>query len=599
MKLINTKNNNKGAAMMIVVLFFMFISLTILIGIITPVVREFKIATDNFDSKKSYFIAESGAEDAIYRIKNNMELGTVDSERTLFIDGSYFSIPTEIVDLGNNRKKVITTGDIDTNKRKVSLEVTSSTGISFNYGVLIGQGGITLNGSGKVIGNVYANGPITGDSSGYITGSAISANSPDIQVDQSNGTVFPAPYSQNFGSSSFLEDFMLSFKPSNTGLPLNKIQLYIKKTGNPPNATLELKTTNVSGVTNTTGTLLSSSVTSSYQWVDLNFTTSPLLSPGATYWLSFDLPTNSSTDYYTIATNQGNQYPDGSARVGKMGGGSTPNTLVPSGTDVYFKTIVGGYLGSITGSSGSIWNPLKVGTVSGIAKAHTVNYTKASGNIYCKIGTGNNLTPNSNCIDTEPDPFYASTPVSNTDIQDWKTSAAAGGVYNGNYNVGSLVTLGPKKIVGNLSVYGGGVLNLTGPLWVTGQIIISGGGSIRLDPSYGSNDGVVITDNTISINSGGYARGSGVNGSYLMLVSLDNMSNNYAISISGGSGSLIVYAPYGLISLTGGSSLKAATGYKMLIDGNSTVTYESGLRNNNFSSGPSGSWSIDGWKEVE
>lgn len=580
--------------MMIVVLFFMFISITILIGIITPVVREFKIATDNFDSKKSYFIAESGAEDAIYRIKNNMDLGTVDSERTIFIDGSYFPIPTEIVDLGNNRKKVITTGDINTNKRKVNLEVTSSTGISFNYGVLIGQGGITLNGSGKVIGNVYANGPISGDSSGYITGSAISANSPDVQVDQSNGTTFPPSYSQNFGVTYGYQDMKFSFISPNSTLPLNKIQLYIKKTGNPPDANITITSYNVGTATNATGKLLSSSVSSSYEWVDLTLNTNPLLNPGSTYWVTVDVPSNSSSNYYTVATNL-----DGYSFGSSMTGNGTFYYFIPSNTDVYFKTFIGGTFGSIIGSSGSMWNPVKVGTVSGIAKAHTVNYTKASGNIYCKVGTGNNLTPNSNCIDTEPDPVYASNPVSSTDIAGWKADALSGGVYNGNYTVGTEATLGPKKIVGNLSVYGGGVLNVTGTLWVTGQIIVSGGSYIKLDSSYGSNDGVIIADKTIYLTGGGHAGGSGITGSYLMLVSLDNMSPTYAISISGGSGSLIVYAPYGLITLSGGSSLKAATGYKMLIEGNSTVTYESGLRNNNFSSGPSGSWSIDGWKEIE
>ena len=143
------KNNekiktNSGAAMIIVVFFFMFISLTILIGIVTPVVREFRIAKDNFDSKQAYFIAESGVEDIMYRVKNNMGVGTVGDDRELYLDEtkSFVSIPTDYIDLGGGRKQITTTGDINSNQRTVNLSLTTSTGVSFNYGVLVGQGGV-------------------------------------------------------------------------------------------------------------------------------------------------------------------------------------------------------------------------------------------------------------------------------------------------------------------------------------------------------------------------------------------------------------------------------------------------------------------------
>ncbi|MFA5773591.1 MAG: hypothetical protein WC908_02885 [Candidatus Paceibacterota bacterium] len=165
---------NKGAAMMIVVLFFMFISLTILIGIVTPVVREFRIAGDNFNSKQAYFIAESGVEDVMYRLKNNMEVGTIGESRTLFLDDSFFPIPTEFTDIFGGRKQIVTTGDINSNQRKVNLILTTTTGVSFNYGVQVGIGGFNFTGNAKVIGNVYSNGNITGENNAAITGTAIS-----------------------------------------------------------------------------------------------------------------------------------------------------------------------------------------------------------------------------------------------------------------------------------------------------------------------------------------------------------------------------------------------------------------------------------------
>jgi hypothetical protein len=258
--------------------------------------------------------------------------------------------------------------------------------------------------------------------------------------------------------------------------------------------------------------------------------------------------------------------------------------------DYYFNIYLGGVTGLIAGSSGSQWNQLHIGTVSGTAQAHTVNYTNATGNIYCQTGTGNNKSCTS-----QTDPVYIDFPVSDANITTWKDEALAGGVINSDYSVGwAGATLGPKKIVGNLTVSGGGILTVTGTLWVTGDITLNGGATIKLASSYGTNDGVLISDGTLEINGGGHATGSGTTGSYIMMLSTNTGT---AANVDGGAGAVIVYAPNGTLNISGGASLKEATGYKVTISGGSSVTYESGLANNNFSSGPSGSWSVQTWQE--
>lgn len=591
-KIINLKYN-KGAAMIIVVFFFMLISLTILFGIVTPVVREFQIARDTYNSKQSYFIAESGVEDMMYRVKNSMDVGTIGVDRVLFLENSFVPIPTEYTDVGGGRKQITTTGNVNSNERTVNLTLTTATGVSFNYGVLVGQGGIDLGGSGTINGNVYANGPITGDSSAVITGTAISANSPSMVSDQSNGTGTPTS-NISFGNANGTQDIAQSFKVT-TSSPLNKVQLYIKKSGAPSNATVKIMNDSSGSVGSTiiaSGTLSASTVTTSYGWVEVSFTTNPPLDTTKTYWLVIDASTSSSK-YYIIGANN-NGYANGLGKIGQLGG--TWNNTTPSGLDYYFSLFLGGVNGLIAGSSGSQWNPLHIGTVSGTAQAHTVNYTEVTGNIYCKTGTGNNNNTKS-CID-QPDPTYIAYPVSEANITEWKNDAVSGGTYNGNYTVGYAgATIGPKKIVGDLTVSGGGTLTVTGTLWVTGNIILNGGSLTKLASSYGSNDGVILSDGTITVTGGGHANGSGTTGSYLMLLSLSESAS--AMTISGGAGAVIAYAPYGTITISGGASLKEATGYQMIIDGNSSITYESGLTNNNFSSGPGGSWGIDSWKESE
>lgn len=589
MKKKNIIQKNKGTAMMVVVLFFMFISLSILVGIITPAVREFMISKDNFDSKQAFFIAESGAEDILYRVKNGFDVGTIGIDRTIYLDDSFYPIPTDYIDVGGGRKIITTTGDINSNQRKVSLTLSTATGVSFNYGVLVGQGGIELDGSGTINGNIYANGPITGDSSAIITGTAISANSPSIISDQTNGTGIPA-LDISFGNNNATQDIAQSFQVA-TSSPLNKVQLFIRKISTPSNAIVKIMNDSNGNVGSTEiarGTLSAATVTTNYGWVEVSFITNPLLDTSKTYWLVIDASTSSSK-YYVIGATNDNSYSNGISKIGRLGGTWTST----AGLDYFFSLFLGGVNGSITGNSGSQWNQLHVGTVSGTAQAHTVNYTNSTGNIYCKSGTGNNKA----CID-QPDPTYVAYPVSEANIEEWKNNSLTGGTYSGNYTVGwAGATLGPKKIEGNLTVSSGGTLTVTGTLWVTGNIILNGGAVIKLASNYGTNDGVILSNGTITVTGGGHATGSGVSGSYLMLLSLDDTDS--AMTISGGAGAVIAYAPYGMITISGGASLKEATGYKMLIEGGSSITYESGLTNNNFSSGPSGSWGIDSWKEVE
>ena len=64
-------------------------------------------------------------------------------------------------------------------------------------------------------------------------------------------------------------------------------------------------------------------------------------------------------------------------------------------------------------------------------------------------------------------------------------------------------------------------------------------------------------------------------------------------------GKLLVYAGHGEINLKNDINLKEVTGYKITIQNNAQVVYESGLANLLFSSGPSGGYFVDSWKEVE
>ena len=587
---------NGGQAMILSVIFFLFISLATVSGLVSPSLRNFKIASDLILSEKSYALSESGIENTFYRLKNSVNVSG--AAEPITIDGS--TSITDISDDPTHGQKVLTaTGDVSSRERINEVKITTDVGVSFSYGVQVGQGGIDLQGSSGITGNVYANGPITGSSSSYITGTAISANSPSVVADQTNGSGIP-PYNVSFGNTNGTQDIAQSFKITTPDAPLSKVRFYIKKVGSPSNATVKIMSDS-NGTIGTSiiasGTLTSSTITTSYGWIDVTFSTSPILDVGTTYWLLIDASTSSSK-YYIIGASS-STYANGVGEIGQSGG--TWNNTTPSGLDYYFNIYLGGYTGLIAGSSGNQNNQISIGTVgSGSAQAHTVNYTKATGLIYCQTGTGNNKS----CT-AKSDPAFIAMPVSDGNIDQWKTTAEAGGVINGNYDVSgsNAVTLGPKKITGNLTVGGSGILSLSGTVWVQGNVIVSGSGKIVLASSYGHSSGLLVADGYLNLGGSGQLNGTGQSGSYILFVTTSSCDKSFcaqnAIDISGNAGSVILNAQNGTIGFTGSASAKEATANKMSLSGNTNVTYDSGLANINFTSGPSGSWSINSWKETE
>lgn len=161
---------NKGAAMLISVIFFLFISLAIISGLVGPTIREFKSANMNLNSKQSYFLAESGTEDALYRILNNL---AITNNETITLGSN--SATTSITTLFGNSKQISSLGDVHSFQRKTGVALQAGAGVGFNYGIQSGNGGFSLSGGTTINGNVYSNGNIQASSGVHITGSAVAA----------------------------------------------------------------------------------------------------------------------------------------------------------------------------------------------------------------------------------------------------------------------------------------------------------------------------------------------------------------------------------------------------------------------------------------
>jgi Tfp pilus assembly protein PilX len=197
-------------------------------------------------------------------------------------------------------------------------------------------------------------------------------------------------------------------------------------------------------------------------------------------------------------------------------------------------------------------------------------------------------------------------------ISEWQKDAADGGAISG-YSLGgnNKASLGPIKVNGNMTIDSNAILTVTGTIWVTGNLALNSNVAVQLASGYGSLSGVIVVDGKITIDSNvtlcgseGYKGGQKCNlsiGSYLLLLSTKSSSdpNNPAILATSNTKTAILYSSAGFIRLSSNAALKEATGYGIYMDSNAKVTYEVGLVNPLFSSGPGGSWEVTSWKEIE
>lgn len=602
MQIKNQKSKSKnigsdGYVMLITTIIFMIVSLIIVFGLSTSIIKQILLSRDIWSAKQSYYLSESGVEDVLYRLKDSNMSSNLAITETLTLDG--YNAVTQIT--SNPDGKTITAlSDQKGYKKSIETKVTMGSGTSFNYRILSGNGGFVLTGGSSVTGNVYSNGDILGGSGVQITGSAIAASGGSIFEDQNNKTPIPSPSSITFNNTYTFRDFAESFQSSTTSV-IQKVSIYIKTTNSPSDFVVNLMSdsSGIPGSILATSLLDSSKVSSNFGWIDLVFSQNVTLTKDTTYWVVIvgDTTRNKTgSGTYTIGAN--NLYARGIAKIGRVGDVWSTTNL-----DGYFSLSLSSVHGKIFGNEG---NYLYIGSTStDMAWAGDVSHVSMTGHIYCQKGINNDA--GKNCDMSKDLPGTMPMPISESNIDQWKVEALTGGIYNGNYFIDSDGgILGPRKIVGNLTVNGGGTLMITGTIWVTGNIIATGGGKIKISPALGSKSVIILANGYVSVDGNGKFEGSGTAGSYPVVVSTSVCpnttpcaTNNAAIYLSGGAGAVVLNAPYGKVNINGNSGARSVSGNSIYISGGGHVTYDTGLANLSFSSGPSGGWHISSWKELE
>ncbi len=593
---------NGGAAILLSIIFFLFISLAIISGLVSPSVREFRNANVSFNSKQSYFLAESGSEDAIYRIFNNMTIG---NSETLILNSN--STTTTITTLIGNIKEINSTGDVSNYQRTTNIILSIGVGTSFNYGVQIGSGGLEMNENSEIIGNIYSNGSISGNNGSKISGDVMVAGNIEESIETSSTNCLQ---DQIVGKANPQIDYAQSFvAPSSDALA--KISLYLKKVGNPASRTIKIVIDDNGSPDDhslASATLNKDLVTTSYGWTDITFSSPPILVSGNTYWIILDAKKDNNK-YWVWCNDTNNNYGNGLAKYSQDW---DDDSWTPIIGDLNFRTYLGAGISSLDGI-----------IVQGDAKANSITNSKICGDAYYKsidVSSLNFLnnpttqvcgtpTTNGTAYPDSPDPAVENMPISQANIDQWKVDAQVGGTISGDYEMISDVFLGPKEITGDLLMTSNNkTLTVTGTIYVQGNIDIKNGSTIRCDVSYGASSCLIVAGGWIHADNNGTFSGSGTEGSFLMILttiacdgsfSSGCTHHNGAIDVHNNATGVIFYSPNGKANLHNGVNVTEITAYKLTLDNNAVITYDQGLINTNFSSGPSGGYSVDNWQETE
>lgn len=532
-------------------------------------------------------LAEAGIDKAIYELNQDSNFN---GETAVSLGSGDFT--TTVTTIDANNKQIISTGFIPnsvnpvsqvTVKMNVSLDLSN---VAFNFGVQIGEGGLTMGNNSAINGNVYSNGSISG--SGLITGDVTVASGGNPTLDQ-QCTTNSGNYDFNATSR---RDVAQKFTPSLTTL-LTRVSVYIKKTGSPSNITVRVVSDNNGSPSKTvigsTGTIASSNVTTTYGWVNVTFSTNPNLTAGTPYWLILDT-SSSSSNYYSWAADSDDSCTTGTGKYSSDWSSGTPPTWNAISKDLNFRTYMGGQTTTLSGVS-----------ISGHARANAMTGCSVGFDAY--YSSTNTCSVSGNTYPGTPDSPPQAMPISQAQIDEWKSVAANGGTYNGDYTLinGQTGTIGPLKINGDLMLDNNSTLYLTGPLWVDGNITVSNNSIIRIDQSMGANGVAIVADSTSSpstegvVNIGNNADivGNNFPGSYPLVLST-NTSNN-AISLNNNTAGAIYYASNGIVNVSNNAGAYQLTGYGINLNNNSIITYQSGLASVTFSNGPGGSWAkVDG-----
>lgn len=543
----------------------------------------------SIESAQALNLAEAGIDKAVASI--NKSSGSYIGEPETTLGAGSFDI--RVTTLQSGRKLVESTGYIPNktrskSKRTVKTEIAQGIGTSFRYAVQAGQGGFVLENNAVINGSVYSNGDVNLKSNARIAGDTWVAGGTQPLPDQQSDCSLPNCADFIFGkqvSGQDILDVAQSFKPQ-VSQTLNKVAVKVKKIGSPSDIKLRIHRDNNGkpdkGNILASATLPSSLVGSDYSFIEVAFPSPPSLSALTTYWITLDTSSNQSNYWSWSQDNALPGYSNGSPLwTDDLSKQNPVWTSIPG--DLGFKTYMGGVNTKLYSSNGT-------GSVGADAHANTIQNMSITGGAYYQTitaSTAGSLHPGST------DPATQIMPISQANIDEWKTSAQASSIHTGDITT-CPGTLTSKKIIGSVTLPGECTLTITAPIWITGDLTLNNNSTIQLNSSLGSASGVIVVSGKVQVGNTNRFLGSGSSGSYLMILAEydSTQSGASAITLGNGNSGGIFYTSSGIIQLNNNSTVSSITAWKIQLSQNVIINYDQGLSSTFFSSGPGGSFSV-------
>lgn len=578
------------------ILVVVFVVLGVVLFTVLSVIAGAQIYSSNTvystDAEKATALAEAGVDKALASL-NKTGGGYNGETETALGDGTY-SVTITSTDAAT--KVIEATGYVPNKanaktKRTVKIVSSRGVGVSFVYGIQVGEGGLELGNENLVKGTIYSNGPIIMGNDNTVTGDAwVAAGVPSTADQQTDcQTCVDYLFGKNVDGQDRL-DIAQSFRPSVTD-KIRKVSLKIKKFGTPPDVTVRIMSDDngkpkKNGVL-AAGTLSASLVTTEYGWIDVTFSTNPTLSSGTTYWIMVDTSSNSS-NYWSWQNDLAQSYNNGQPKWSPNWSAGSPTWNLFSG-DLSFKTYMGGTTNSLLSGNGT--------RVQGNVYANTIDRLIIEKDAYYQVITNSTVSgsacPNPHCYPGSEDPPPKTFPISEANITSWKNEAAVAGSI-AQPACGSQIAWGPGKFTGDLTLGNSCIVKVKTPIWVTGDITMGNENRFTLDSSYGTGSGVIILDGQATMGNENKLLGTGQGNSILVLLTTydSRTNNNSAITIGNEGNSGVFYADKGIIDPGNENQFKEITAWKIKITNESIIDYETGLASILFTSGPSGTYSL-------
>lgn len=577
------KIQENGQAALIAVILMLVIMLSAVFGTTAIALKEAKVAEENKKSRLSFFSAEAGIEDAVYRLLRNKNLS---ASFAVSLNGTISTVTA--TDISSSQKIIKSSSDLSGSARALQTKLeTSTANASFFYGVQVGDGGLEMGNNSRVNGNVFSNSNITGLNSAKITGDAIVASGisdePGIQWVTNDAD-------QYFATASSNQDIAQSFIAGASD-KINRASVYLSKVGAPTgNITLRIAaddggSPNKNSIAN--AIISNASVGYAPSWINVSFSSPPMLVNGSKYWIVLDYSSNSPVNHWNWRKDSTDNYLNNTSKYTTNCCSGNP-TWTNIGGDLAFRVWLGGVNTKIEG--------ITIGDAT-IGSGHA--------NLFVNTTIHGSACPNSYCI--IDDQVRQELPISDGVVDDWKDAALVGGTCapplcssSGDFSLsgGDTASIGPIYIPGALSLNNNAALTMTGTIWVGGDASFNNDSVVNLSASYGEYSGVIVVSGDTDVNNDVVLAGSGDPKSYLMLVSAKNDPTGIVININNDSTAAIYYANHGKIKFNNDAAAKEATAYGIVLNNDAAITYESGLANVNFSAGPSAGWDIVSWEEI-